>query len=56
MDEIMRDSVITFVVLFVAIGGLITFYALWVHRDERARKVPESITRRAACMATRDQL
>ena len=36
MDELIRDSVIAFVVLFVAIGGLITWYSVRVHRDERA--------------------
>jgi hypothetical protein len=40
MDDLIRDSAIAFVVLFVAIGGPITWYAVHVRRYEKAGTLP----------------
>jgi hypothetical protein len=47
MDEIV-GSVTAFVGLFVAVGGLITWYAVHVRRYEKAGTLPDGIVNRAA--------
>jgi hypothetical protein len=41
MDEIIRDSVIAFVVLFVAIGAAIIWYATACHRSDKTKRLSE---------------
>jgi hypothetical protein len=55
MDDLIRDSAIAFVVLFVASGGLITWYAVHVRRRE-GRDSPDGIVNRASWQETGDRL
>lgn len=56
MDDLIRDSAIAFVVLFVVIRGLITSYAVHARRYERVGTLPDGIVNRAAWQKTRDRL